>query len=182
MRFVFLISLSRRGYEVVHKEKPKKTQREAARERRQRDLFRPSETPTDPPTPVPQSPPGSPNASADLQYEDVLDMVHKLNNKLGLITLDNDKIRSVCNQLLKDNKARDRVIGDLTGLVERSLDRPAVHRPQHNNNNNNITLVIAPHILVASSRALYIITLTSTCFIPTHTSTPRGAYSTCSHI
>ena len=51
-----------------------------------------------------------------------------------------------------------------------------------NNNNNNIALVIAPHILVASSRALYIITLTSTCFIPTHTSTPRGAYSTCSHI
>ena len=53
---------------------------------------------------------------------------------------------------------------------------------QNNNNNNNIALVIAPHILVASSRALYIITLTSTCFIPTHTSTPRGAYSTCSHI
>ena len=30
--------------------------------------------------------------------------------------------------------------------------------------------------------ALHIITLTSTCFIPTHTSTPRGAYSTCCHI
>ena len=54
--------------------------------------------------------------------------------------------------------------------------------PMCYNNNNNIALVIAPHILVASSRALYIITLTSTCFIPMQTSTPRGAYSTCSHI
>ena len=37
--------------------------------------------------------------------------------------------RTVCNQLLKNNQARDRAIGDLTGLVERSLDRPA-KRPQ----------------------------------------------------
>ena len=79
-------------------------------------VFRSSGLPTDPPTLVPQSPPGSPNASADLQYEDVL--VQKLHSELGLITLDNDKIRSVCNQLLIDNKARDRVTspGDLTWL------------------------------------------------------------------
>ena len=111
----------------------RKTQQEAARERRLRDLkivFRSSGPPTDPPMPVPQSPPGSPNASADLQYEDVLDMVQTLHSELGLITLDNDKIRSVCNQLLKDNKARDRVIGGLTGLVEKSLFRPAVQRPR----------------------------------------------------
>ena len=57
-------------------------------------------------------------------------MVQKLHSELGLITLGNDKIRSVCNQLLKDNKARDRVFGDLTGLVEKSLDRPAVQRPR----------------------------------------------------
>ena len=78
-------------------------------------VFRSSGPPTDPPTPVPKLPPGSPNASADLQYEDVLDMVQKLHSELGLITLDNDNIRSVCNQLLKDNQARARVIGDLTG-------------------------------------------------------------------
>ena len=94
------------------------------------NVFRSSELPTDPPSPVPRSPPGSPSASADLQYEDVLDMVQKLHSELGLITLDNDKIRAVCNQLLKDNKARDRAIGDLTGLVEKSLDRPAVQRPR----------------------------------------------------
>ena len=88
-------------------------------------VFRTTESPTDHPSPVPQSPPGSPSGSADLQYEDVLDMVQRLHKELGLITLDNDKIRTVCNQLLKDNQARDRVIGDLTGLVERSLDRPA---------------------------------------------------------
>ena len=55
-------------------------------------------------------------------------MVQRLNKELGLITLDNDKIRTVCNQLLKDNQARDWAIGDLTGLVERSLDRPATQR------------------------------------------------------
>ena len=37
---------------------------------------------------------------------------------------------------------------------------------------NNRALVIAPNILMASSRVLYFITLTSTCLIPTHTSTP----------
>ena len=130
----------------------RKTQREAARERRQRDpvsdgegeemeiVFLSSGPPTDPPTPVPQSPPGSPNVSADLQYEDVLDIVQKLHSELGLITLDNDKIRPVCNQLLKDNKTRDRVIGDLTGLVEKSLDRPAVQRPQQD--------AVTPHPII----------------------------------
>ena len=120
----------------------RKTQREAAREKRQRDpvsdgeveeteiVFRSGESPTDPPSPVPRSPQDSPSALADLQYEDVLDMVQRLHKELGLITLDNDKIMSVCNQLLKDNQARDRAIGDLTGPVERSLDRSAVQRPR----------------------------------------------------
>ena len=91
-------------------------------------VFRSSESPTDPPLPVPRSPPDSPSASADLQYEDVLDMVQMLHKELRLITLDNDEIRSVCNQLLKNNQARDRTIGDLTGLVERSLEHSAVQR------------------------------------------------------
>ena len=115
----------------------RKTQREAARERRQRDpvsdgeqedteiIFRSSGPPTDPPTPVPLSPPDSLN-----EYEVVLDMVQKINSELGLINLDNDKIRSVCEQLLKDNKARNRVIGDLTRLVKKGLDRPVEHQPQ----------------------------------------------------
>ena len=93
-------------------------------------VFRMTESPTEPPSPVPRSPPGSPSISADLQNEDVLDMVQRLNKELGLINLDNDKIRTVCNQLLQDNQARDRAIGDLTGLVERSLDRPAAQRPR----------------------------------------------------
>ena len=93
-------------------------------------MFRSSESPTDPPSPVPRSTPGSPSASADLHHEDVLDMVQKLHKELGLITPDNDKIRLVCNQLLRDNQTRDRAIGDLTGLVERRLDCPAVQRPR----------------------------------------------------
>ena len=111
------------------KRNKRKTQLEAAREKRQGDpvfnekveeseiLFRNTEWPTDHPSPVPRSPPGSPSRSAYLQYEDVLDMVQRLRKELGLITLDNDKIRTVCNQLLEDNQARDRAIGDLTGLV-----------------------------------------------------------------
>ena len=57
-------------------------------------------------------------------------MVQGLNRELGLINQDNDKIRAVCNQLLEDNQARDRAIGDITGLVERGLDRQAVQRPR----------------------------------------------------
>ena len=73
-------------------------------------------------SPVPRSAPVSPVGSTELQYEDVLE-----------ITLDHDKIRTVCNQLSKDNQARDRAIGDMTGLVQRSLDRPVTqsHRPEN---------------------------------------------------
>ena len=81
----------------------RKSQREAAREKRQGDpvfeaeeseiVFKTTESPTDPPSPVPRSPPDSPTVSADLQYEDVLDMIQRLNKELGLINLDN-KLRS----------------------------------------------------------------------------------------
>ena len=68
--------------------------------------------------------------SADIQYEDVLDMVHKLNNELGLLYQDNVEIRMVCNQLFQDNQARDQAINDLTGLVKKSLDSPSGHPPR----------------------------------------------------
>ena len=93
-------------------------------------VFRNTESPMDHPSPVPRSPPGSPSGSADLQYEDVLDMVQKLHRELGLITLDNDMIRTVCNQLLKDNQDQDRAFGDLTILVKRSLGPPSGHLPR----------------------------------------------------
>ena len=118
----------------------RKSQQEAAREKRQGDpvfeaeeseiVFTTTESPTDPPSPVPRSPPASPSVSVDLQYEDVLEMVQMLNKELGLINLDNVKIRTVCNQLLQDNQARDRAISDLTGLVKRSLDSPSGHPPR----------------------------------------------------
>ena len=37
---------------------------------------------------------------------------------------------TVCEKLLQVNKDRDRAVGDLTGLVKRSLDRPVEHLPQ----------------------------------------------------
>ena len=108
------------------KRKKRMSQREATHEKRHGDpvfseeaeeseiIFRNTESPTDHPSPVPRSPPSSPNGSTDLQYEDVLVMVHTLHKELDLITLDYDKIRTVCSQLLKDNQAWDRAIGDLT--------------------------------------------------------------------
>ena len=117
----------------------RKTQREAARGKRQmypefsgeeedtEIVFHPSGPAADPSPPAPLSPPDSPDSSAEIQCGVALDMVQKINSQLGLITLDNDKIRTVCEKLLQDNKDRDR---DLTGVVKRSLDRPLEHLPQ----------------------------------------------------
>ena len=67
-----------------------------------------------PPTPQPESP-RSPASSSETQYGAIMDMVRKLNNEISSVSLDNDKIRTVCEKLLYDNI-------DLTGLVKRSLD------------------------------------------------------------
>ena len=76
-----------------------------------------------PSTPLPS--PGSSDSSAEPQYGVVLDMVQKLNSEMNLITLDNEKIRTVCEKLLYDNKDRGLAMCDLTGLVKRSLDHPS---------------------------------------------------------
>ena len=62
----------------------------------------------------------------------IMDMVRKLKSEISLITLDNDKIRTVCEKLLYDNRDRDRAICDLTGLVKRSLDPSSGCLPQPN--------------------------------------------------
>ena len=72
----------------------------------------------------------SPASSSETQYGAVLDMIRKLNIEINLITLDKDKITTVCEKLLYDNKDRDRAMCDLTGLVKRSLDPPSGHLPQ----------------------------------------------------
>ena len=123
------------------KRKRRKTQREATHEKRQGDavfeeeeseiVFRNAESPAGCASPVPRSPMVSPVGSTDLHYEDVLDMVQKLQKEQGLITLDYDKIRTVCSQLLKDNQARDQAIGNLTGLVQRSLSHRPDNAPPH---------------------------------------------------
>ena len=97
-----------------------KAQREATRGKHQMD----------PSPPTPLSSPGSPDSSAETQYGAVLDMVRKLNSELGLITMDNDKIRTVYEKLLEDNKDHDSVMCDLTRVVKRNLDCPLEHLPQ----------------------------------------------------
>ena len=114
----------------------KKTQREAARDMRQMDpeptgeeedleLFfkntRPEVDPSRSPSPSLLDPPTSPG---ELDYGVVLDMVQQINSKLRLLSLDNDKIRSVCDGLLRDYQERDHAFGDLTKLVRENMDRP----------------------------------------------------------
>ena len=115
----------------------RRAQREAIRVKHQMDpsfsgkeedteiAFRPIRPDVDPSPPAPLSSP-----STETQYGVVLDIVQKLNSEMDLITLDNDKIRTVCEKLLDDNKDRDRAMCDLTRLVKRSLDRPSERLPQ----------------------------------------------------
>ena len=137
---------------MAKKNKKRIAQREAVRTKHQMDpafsgdeedteiAFRPivrSETdppradPTQdsPPTPQLESP-GSPATSSEKRYGDIMDMVRKLNNEISSVSLDNDKIRMVCEKLLYDNRDRDRAICDLIGLVKRSLDPSLGHLPQ----------------------------------------------------
>ena len=101
----------------------RKAQREAIRVRHQIDpsfsgeeedteiAFRPIVRPDmDPSSTTPLPSPGSPDSSTETQYGVVLDMVRKLNSEMNLITLDNDKIRTVCEKLLYDNKDGDRAL------------------------------------------------------------------------
>ena len=75
------------------------------------------------------SPPISPASPGELDYGVVLDMVQKINSRLGDMNLDTERIRSVCDGLLRDYRDRDAAIGNLTRLVKETLDRPASHQP-----------------------------------------------------
>ena len=63
----------------------------------------------------------TPGEPGELDYGVVLDMVQQINSKLGLLNLDNDKIRSICDGLLRDYQERDRAFGDLTKLVHETM-------------------------------------------------------------
>ena len=71
----------------------RKTQREAARARRQGN-----------PDPVTEDEVRDPASPRELDYGVVLDMVEKINSQLGTLKLDAENIRSVCNGLLRDYK------------------------------------------------------------------------------
>ena len=76
--------------------------------------------------------PASPISQGELDYTVVLTMVQKINNQLGDMNVDNDKIRSVCDGLLRDYQPRDEAITNLTRLVKEAVNRPATHRPHQN--------------------------------------------------
>ena len=86
------------------------------------------------------SPPVSPASPGELDYGVVLDMVQKINSRLGDINLDTERIRSVCDGLLRDYRDRDAAIGNLTRLVKETLDRPASHQPHRD--------AVTPHPIV----------------------------------
>ena len=80
------------------------------------------------------------DTSGEIGYGVVLDMVQKINGRLGAMNLDTEKIQSVCDGLLRDYKDRDTAIGNLTRLVKETLDRPASH--QHHMD------AVTPHLIV----------------------------------
>ena len=82
----------------------------------------------------------SPASQGELDYSVVLTMVHRINNRLGDMNIDNEKIRSVCDGLLRENRVRDEAIGNLTRLVKETLDRPASHQPHRD--------AVTPHPIV----------------------------------
>ena len=144
------------------KRQRKKTQREAARVRRQVDpepageeeeleiLFKNTRPGMDSPRSPSPSLLEHPVSPGELDYGVVLDMVQQINSKLGLLNLDNDKIRSICDGLLRDYQERDRAFGDLTKLVQENMeltklvrenmDRPTVHQPRQD--------VATPHPII----------------------------------
>ena len=73
---------------------------------------------------------GLPTSPGELEYGMMLDMVQKINNRLGEMNLDTERIRSVCDGLLKDYRDCDEAIGNLTKLVRETLDRPPSHQYQ----------------------------------------------------
>ena len=82
---------------------------------------------------LPESPssshPISPASPGELDYGVVLGMVQEINSRLGDMNLDTERIRSVCDGLLRDYRDRDEAIGNLTRLVKATLDRPASPQP-----------------------------------------------------
>ena len=70
-----------------------------------------------------------PPISQEMDYAVVLTMVQKLNAQLGNMHMDNDKIRSVCDGLLRDYRLRDEAIDNVTRLVKKAVDCPATQRP-----------------------------------------------------
>ena len=53
-----------------------------------------------------------------------------MNNHLGDMNVDNEKIRSVCDGLLRDYQLRDEAITNLTRMVKEAVDHLATHRPR----------------------------------------------------
>ena len=66
----------------------------------------------------------------------------KMNNHLGDMNVDNEKITSVCDGLLRDYQLRDEAITNLTRLVKEAVDHPASYRPRQD--------TTGPHSMVPS--------------------------------
>ena len=115
----------------VAKNNRRKSQREAARLRRQAAPgpasededpevhFRPI---MDQPDSAPPSPPPSPVSQGETDYGVVLDMVQSLRDKLSALNLDNENIRAACDALRRQCQDQGVAFGDLTKLVKESLD------------------------------------------------------------
>ena len=127
----------------------KKTQREAARIKRQGTpgpvsededpevYFRPL---MDCPDSPPLSPPAFPASQGEADNGLVLDMVENLKDKLSALNLDNDNISVACDALRQQCQDQGVADGDLTRLVKESLDGRPPQRPQ--------TEAVRPHPII----------------------------------
>ena len=121
----------------VAKKNRRKSQREAARLKRQGAPGPVSEDPEvhfrpimDQPDSSPPSPSPSPVSQGETEYGVVLDMVQNLRDKVSALILDNENIRAACDALRRQCQDQGAAFGDLTKLVKESLDGRPPQRPQ----------------------------------------------------
>ena len=115
----------------VNKRNRRKSQREAARLKRQgvpgptsndEDVEVHFKQAMNTPDSPPASSPPSPTSQDETDYAIVLDMVQNLRDKLSALNLDNEYIRAACDALRRQCQDQGVAFCDLSKLVKQSLE------------------------------------------------------------
>ena len=128
----------------VTKRNSRKSQREAARLKRQGvpgpmlddeemevHFNQTMDTPDSPPASPPHSPTNQGETTqGETDYAVVLDMVQNLRDKLSALNLDNENIRAACDALRRQCQDQGVAFGDLSKLVKQSLEGRQSQQPR----------------------------------------------------